>query len=87
MTSGDKKLIIFFSVLTIILIFALFLINEHCNLLGKQLEELSSLCISLTTKNEEIASILEALEKKQSALIAENNKISWSKWLYIKIFK
>jgi hypothetical protein len=87
MTSNDKKLIIFFSTLIIISIIALFLINEHCVLISKQVEQLSLLCTDLTIKNAEISSTLDALEKKQLALTAENNKISWFKWVYIKFFK
>jgi len=87
MTSNDKKLIIFFSILIIISIIALFLINEHCVLISKQVEQLSLLCTDLTVKNAEISSTLDALEKKQLALTAENNKISWFKWVYIKFFK
>jgi hypothetical protein len=87
MTSNDKKLIIFFSILIIISIIALFLINEHCVLINKQVEQLSLLCTDLTIKNAEISSTLDALEKKQLALTAENNKISWFKWVYIKFFK
>jgi hypothetical protein len=87
MTSNDKKLIIFFSILIIISIIALFLINEHCVLISKQVEQLSLLCTDLTIKNAEISSTLDALEKKQLALTAENNKISWFKWVYIKFFK
>lgn len=87
MTSNDKKLIIFFSILIIISIIALFLINEHCVLISKQVEQLSLLCTDLTIKNAEISFTLDALEKKQLALTAENNKISWFKWVYIKFFK
>jgi hypothetical protein len=87
MTSNDKKLIIFFSILIIISIIALFLINEHYVLISKQVEQLSLLCTDLTIKNAEISSTLDALEKKQLALTAENNKISWFKWVYIKFFK
>jgi|APFre7841882630_1041343.scaffolds.fasta_scaffold396221_1 hypothetical protein len=87
MTSNDKKLIIFFSILIIISIIALFLINEHCVLISKQVEQLSLLCTDLTIKNAEISSTLDALERKQLALTAENNKISWFKWVYIKFFK
>jgi hypothetical protein len=87
MTSNDKKLIIFFSIIIIISIIALFLINEHCVLISKQVEQLSLLCTDLTIKNAEISSTLDALEKKQLALTAENNKISWFKWVYIKFFK
>jgi hypothetical protein len=87
MSNNDKKLIIFFSILIIISIITLFFISEHCVLISKQVEQLSLLCTDLTLQNAEISSTLDALEKKQLALTAESKKISWLKWVYIKIFK